>query len=48
KSPYWRQAHRHIDDSFFKHPEVKDKSNCFVCHQNFEYGIFDNALIRLP
>lgn len=48
KSPYWREAHRHIDDSFFKHPEVKDKSNCFVCHQNFEYGIFDNALIRLP
>lgn len=48
KSPYWRKAHQHIDTSFFKHPDVKDKSNCFACHHDFEYGVFDNRLIRLP
>lgn len=48
KSPYWRDAHAHLDSALFKSPTVKDKSNCFVCHKDFEYGIFDNMLIQLP
>ena len=48
KSPYWREAHEHIDHSLFKHPTVKDKSNCFACHRHFEYGLFDNRFIHLP
>lgn len=48
KSPYWRASHKDIDPTIFKNPLVKDKSNCFVCHHNFEYGIFDNNLIKIP
>ena len=48
KSPYWREAHAHLDASLFKHPLVKDRSNCFACHRNFEYGLFDNSYIHLP
>lgn len=47
KSPYWREAHKHIDVSVFKSSVVKDKSNCFVCHKEFEYGIFENNLIKI-
>ena len=48
KAPYWRKAHSHLSPEIFKSPLVKDKSNCFVCHKNFEYGIFDNRLIHIP
>lgn len=48
KSPYWREAHARFDNSLFKHPLVKDRSNCFACHRHFEYGLFDNSFIHLP
>lgn len=48
KSPYWREAHKRLDPQLFKSSIIKDKSNCFVCHHNFEYGIFDNSLIKVP
>ena len=47
KSLYWRETHEHLKEAF-KNPLVKDKSNCFACHRNFEYGLFDNTLIHLP
>lgn len=48
KSPYWKEAHKGLDAKIFKSSIVKDKSNCFVCHHNFEYGFFDNTLIKVP
>ncbi len=48
KSPYWRKAHEHLPPTLFQDPLVKDTSNCFACHKNLEYGIFDNRLIHLP
>ena len=48
KSPYWRKSHAHLPPELFKSTVVKDKSNCFACHKNFEYGIFDNRFIHLP
>jgi cytochrome b len=48
KSPYWRESHTHLSPELFKHPLVKDKSNCFACHKGFENGIFDNRFIHLP
>lgn len=48
KSPYWREAHKNIDNTVFKSSVVKDKSNCFICHKHFEDGIFDNTLILMP
>lgn len=47
KSLYWRETHEHLIE-VFKNPLVKDKSNCFACHHNFEYGLFDNTRIHLP
>jgi len=48
KSSYWREAHSRIPVTIFKDPVVKDRSNCFVCHKHFEYGLFDNRFIQLP
>lgn len=48
KSPYWRESHKGLDARLFKNPMVKSKSNCFVCHHTFEYGIFDNTFIKIP
>jgi len=48
KSPYWREAHKHLPKTLFKDPLVKDPSNCFVCHKSFEHGLFDNRFIQLP
>jgi len=48
KVPYWREAHQSIEKSTFKSLHVKDASNCFVCHPDFEYGILDNTRIHIP
>ena len=48
KSPYWRESHKGMDPAIFKSYVIKNKSNCFVCHHNFEYGFFDNTLIKVP
>ncbi|WP_263832911.1 cytochrome b/b6 domain-containing protein [Sulfurospirillum oryzae] len=48
KVPYWREAHQTIEKSTFKSLHVKDASNCFACHEDFEYGIFDIARIHIP
>ena len=48
KVPYWREAHQSIEKSTFISLHVKDASNCFVCHPDFEYGILDNTRIHIP
>ena len=48
KVPYWREAHQSIEKSIFKSLHVKDASNCFACHPDFEYGIFENTRIHIP
>lgn len=48
KVPYWREAHKNIEKSTFKSLPIKDASNCFVCHPDFEYGILDNTRIHIP
>ena len=48
KVPYWRETHKNIEKSVFKSSLVKDASNCFACHFNFEYGILDNTHIHIP
>jgi len=46
KTPYWRETHKNIPRSVYKSKEVKDKSNCFACHKNFEYGNLDDMNIK--
>lgn len=48
KVPYWRESHKSIDKAIFKMPPIKDASNCFACHPDFEYGILDNTRIHIP
>lgn len=48
KVPYWRAAHEHIDRSVYKRPSIKEASNCFACHEGFEFGIVDNTRIHIP
>ena len=43
KVPYWREIHKNIPMP----TDVKNGSNCFACHTNFEYGILDKAHIKL-
>lgn len=45
KTPYWRETHKDIPRSVYKTKEVKDKSNCFACHKDIEYGNLDDMNI---
>jgi len=46
KTPYWRETHKNIPRAVYKTKEVKDKSNCFACHKDFEYGNLDDMNIK--
>ncbi|NEW60472.1 cytochrome C [Sulfurovum sp. bin170] len=46
KTPYWRETHKNIPKSVYKSREVKDKSNCFACHKDFEHGNLDDMNIK--
>ena len=46
KTPYWRETHKDIPRSVYKTKEVRDKSNCFACHKDIEYGNLDDMNIR--
>jgi len=48
KVPYWRAMHQHIDPSIYQRECIKNRSNCFACHQDFEYGLLDNTRIHIP
>lgn len=48
KVPYWRETHKGIDKSIYKSLHVKAASNCFACHEDFEYGILENRRIHIP
>jgi cytochrome b len=45
KTSYWREVHSGIDPKAFKSKQIKDKSNCFACHEDFEKGIADDIKI---
>ncbi len=45
KTKYWRDAHKDIPNSAYKDKKIKDKSNCFACHKDIEYGITDDINI---
>ena len=48
KSPYWRETHKDIPKAHYKHKKIKDKSNCFACHDGAEEGVFDDSKIIYP
>lgn len=48
KTQYWENSHKDIDVAVYKQKNIKDKANCFACHEGFEKGIFDNCKINIP
>jgi len=48
QTPYWKSRHKHIDNEIFLSQEVKNKANCSACHQDIEYGLIENTLIKIP
>jgi len=48
KTQYWSNIHKSIEPKQFKSKNIKDKSNCFACHEGFQNGIFDNDKINIP
>jgi cytochrome b len=48
KTPYWRETHAQIPPETYKRRSIKDKSNCFACHKDFEYGMMEDTYIKIP
>lgn len=48
KIRFWKDTHAHIPYEVFKSDKVKDKSNCFACHNNFEKGMLEDIDIKIP
>ncbi|MCK5757970.1 MAG: cytochrome b/b6 domain-containing protein [Clostridiales bacterium] len=45
KTTYWKETHKEIPRERYRSRTIKDKSNCFACHKDFEYGIVDDVNI---
>jgi cytochrome b len=48
KVMYWRETHADIDPSVYKRKSIKDRSHCWACHKDFEYGNLDDINIKIP
>ena len=48
KIKYWKDVHSGISHDTFKSAGVKDKSNCFACHKNFDKGMLEDIDIAIP
>jgi cytochrome b len=48
KIQYWKDVHNSISHETFKSTKVKDKSNCFACHKNFDRGMLEDIDIAIP
>lgn len=48
KTPYWQKRHENIDKNIFLSKDVKSKANCSACHQDIEFGLLENSLIKIP
>ena len=48
KIQYWKDVHSAISHDTFKSSKVKDKSNCFACHKNFDKGMLEDIDILIP
>jgi len=47
KIKYWKDTHAKIPQEVFKSEKIKDKSNCFACHKNFEKGMIEDIDIHV-
>lgn len=45
KTAYWREVHKNIPRSAYKDKKIKDKSNCWNCHKDFEEGVLSDMNI---
>jgi len=47
KSNYWKQTHSFLDKKYQKENEIKNISNCKVCHNNIEKGLLNDKDIKI-
>ena len=45
---FWKKMHDEIDETWFEHPDVTSRSNCWACHRDAASGRFDRYRIRVP
>ncbi len=45
KYPYWERAHKGLDSKIFKTSAIKSASNCQMCHNDAEKGLFSKEAI---
>ncbi|OGT18935.1 MAG: hypothetical protein A2V90_03005 [Gammaproteobacteria bacterium RBG_16_57_12] len=48
QTQYWKNKHRDIDETYWKNPRIKSRSNCAACHLDAKAGTFEDAAMRLP
>lgn len=48
ETAFWLEKHSKLDNGTWSNPAVSSKSNCRACHRDAEYGMFDDAAIRIP
>ncbi len=48
QTPYWKEIHKDIDEKIYKSEQVKSRANCAACHVDFEKGLLENHLIKMP
>ena len=46
--PYIREEHHELSPQAIKQPSVGTLGNCIACHQNAEYGDYDDDRVSVP
>ena len=46
KIKIWKEIHKNIPRYIFTSKQIKDKSNCWACHRNFDKGIIEDIDIQ--
>ena len=46
ETPYYIKKHKNIPPEAYERPDILAKSNCMACHEDAEYGTFEDHLIK--
>ena len=46
ETPYWIKKHKDITPEEFAAPDIRNKANCTACHEDAEYGTYEDHLVN--
>lgn len=46
QTDFWKNEHKRIPQTVFKHMQVKSKANCKACHSDIEKGLIEDDKIK--